>query len=83
MSKSLNLPTNVNALYFFASSQILSNGATFPSIENTPSVTINLMRAFDDFNFSSKSFLKLERKKLIVLIEIELCAFDEIKKKYI
>lgn len=54
-SYSCTIPTNVNALYLVASSQILSKGATFPSIEKTPSVTIILMRAFDDFNLSSKS----------------------------
>ena len=32
--------TITNASYFSASSQILSNGATLPSIENTPSVAI-------------------------------------------
>ena len=32
--------TITSALYFSASSQILSIGATFPSIENTPSVAM-------------------------------------------
>lgn len=47
--------TNVKAPYLSAKSHILSNGATFPSIEKTPSVTISLMRPLDDFNLSSKS----------------------------
>jgi len=36
--------TITNASYFSANSQILSIGATCPSIEKTPSVTINLKR---------------------------------------
>jgi hypothetical protein len=34
--------TNVNALYFLASSMIYGRGAISPSIEKTPSVTITL-----------------------------------------
>ena len=42
--------------YLSARSHISGNGATIPSIENTPSVTISLvLQPSDSFNFSSKS----------------------------
>lgn len=82
--------TNVSALYLSAKSQILSKGATFPSIENTPSVTISLIRPFDDFNLSSKSkclknhyiknvnlneLFEISVRKLLNVLPIEPCIF--------
>lgn len=48
--------TNTRAPYSSASLHILSRGAMSPSIENTPSVTINLSRAFfSSFKWCSRS----------------------------
>lgn len=48
----------ITALYFLASSTIFPNGAISPSIENTPSVTIQrILYFYAAFNYFSKSFI--------------------------
>lgn len=63
--------TIVMAPYFWANLIILGRGATLPSIEKTPSVTITFsLLSFIDFNFSSKSVDKNEVRFKTIKIKI-------------
>lgn len=68
--------TNVMAPYFCANLTILGRGATFPSIEKTPSVAIILSRLFRTaFSFNSKSI-----KRNLIKINLTWEAKTEILK---
>lgn len=62
--------TNTKALYLSANLHMSGSGATLPSIENTPSVTIIFIRPSEALSCCSKSNLKLRKGKTMFIAEL-------------
>lgn len=74
--------TNTKALYFSAKLHISGRGATLPSIENTPSVTIIFILPSDAFSCCSRSKFYLWKnycnsQRLIFIPSIFLCWYRD------